>query len=183
MQPMNVADLVAVYGRAEASLNCALADYEASSNAETREFFLLKVQLLIFYYDVQTGMLNVGRNNPKGFAQAVALKTLYHSLYEYEKRMRETLVPRIQRYAASRKKPIDTALEAEEKKWRAQLARIRGWKKLRNMATGHYGKDIELQIELLKKLSQKEVLPVARAFVDYTHNILLLTSSRKRGAA
>ena len=66
----------------EASLNLALADYEASSNADTREFFLLKMQVLIFYYDVVTGMLSVGRNKPKGFAQAVALKTLVHSLYD-----------------------------------------------------------------------------------------------------
>ena len=50
------------------------------------------------------------------------------------------------------------------------------------MATGHYGEDIELQIELLKKLSQKEVLPVAGAFGDYTHNILLLLPHRKRSA-
>ena len=76
---MTLADAMQTVRRAEASLNRALADYEASSNADTREFSLLKVQLLIFYYDVLTGMVSVACNNPKGFARAVALKTLYHA--------------------------------------------------------------------------------------------------------
>ena len=181
---MTLADAMLTARRVEAILNRALADYEASSNADTREFFLLKVQLLIFYYDVLlTGMLSVARNNPKGFAQVVVLKPLVNSLYEYEKQMRLTLVPRIRRYAASRKKPFDTAIKAEKEKWRAQLARIRAWKDLRNIATGHYGEEIERQIELLKGINQKEVLSVATAFVDYTHNILQLLPHRKRGAA
>ena len=180
---MTLADAMLTARRVEAILNRALADYEASSNADTREFCLLKVQLLIFYYDVLTGMLSVARNNPKGFPQAVVLKPLVNSLYEYEKQMRLTLVPRIRSYAASRKKPIDTAIKAEKEKWRAQLARIRAWKDLRNIATGHYGEEIERQIELLKGINQKEVLSVATAFVDYTHNILQLLPHRKRGAA
>ena len=121
---MTLADAMLTARRVEAILNRALADYEASSNADTREFFLLKVQLLIFYYDVLTGMLSVARNNPKGFPQAVVLKPLVNSLYQSEKQMRLTLVPRIRSYTASRKKPIDTAIEAEKEKWRAQLARI-----------------------------------------------------------
>jgi hypothetical protein len=105
---MTLADAMRTARQVEAILNRALADYEASSNADTREFYLLKVQLLIFYYDMLTGMLNVARN-PKGFAQAVALKTLYHSLYEYDKQIHKTLVPRIRCYVSRRKKPFDTS--------------------------------------------------------------------------
>ena len=93
----------------------------------------------------------------------------------------QRLKPRILRYASSRKKPIDTAVEATEEKWRAQLARIRAWKKLRNVATGHYVENIELQIKLLKAApSQKEVLSVAGAFGDYAASILQLRPHRKR---
>ena len=74
---MTLADAMLTVRRAESSLNRALADCEAL-NADTREFSLLKVQLLIFYYDVLIGMVSIARNNPKGFAQAVSLKTLAH---------------------------------------------------------------------------------------------------------
>ena len=123
---MTLAEAMLTARQAEASLNRALADYEASSNADTREFFLLKVQVFIFSYDVATGMLSFGRNKPKGFAQAAALKTLVHSLFEYDPQMHRTLVPRILRYASRHKKPIDTsAIKAEKEKWRAQLRRLR----------------------------------------------------------
>ena len=93
------------------------------------------------------------------------------------------MVPRILRYASSRKKPVDaSAIKAEKEKWRAQLARIRAWKAVRDTATGHYGKDIERQIELLKEISQKDVLSVAKTFVDYASFILHLLPHRKRGA-
>ena len=168
----------------EAWLNRALAEFEAASDPDTREFLLLKVQSFIFYYDIVTGMLSVGRNNPKGFAGAVALKTLVHSLYEYDDLMNRSLLPRILRYASRRKKPIDTSsIKAEKKKWRAQLSRLRAWKAIRDSATGHYGEDVERQIELLKGLNQDEVLSVATAFVHYTSSILHLLPHRKRGAA
>jgi hypothetical protein len=168
----------------EASLNRALAEYEASSDADTQEFFLLKVQALIFHYDVVAAMASIGRNNPKGFAQAVALKSLVHSLYEYDQQMNPTLVPRIMRYAARRKKPIDTsAIKAERKKWRDQLARLKAWKAVRDAATGHYGEDIEDQVRLLKALRQEEVLAVASAFVDYNAFILQLLPHSKRSDA
>src|SRR6266566_1046776 len=146
----------------EASLNRTLAEYEASSDADTKEFYLLKVQTFIFYYDVLAAMVSIGRNNPKGFAQAVALKSLVHSLYEYDHQMNRTLLPRIMRYASRRRKPVDTrAVKAERGKWRDQLARLRTWKAVRDAATGHYGKDIEHQIRLIKTIDQEEVLSVA----------------------
>jgi hypothetical protein len=164
-------------------LNRALADYEASLNADTREFFLLKVQVLIFYYDVLTGMLSIARN-PKGFARAVALKTLAHSLYEYERQMNGTLVRRILLYASNHQKPIDTsAIKAANEKWRPHQTRIRDRKELRNIATGHYGKQWERQIELLKEISEKEVLSDVEACTEYTYFILDLLPHRKRGAA
>jgi hypothetical protein len=151
----------------EAFLNRAIADHEASSEADAQEFFLLKVQAFIFCYDVVAAMVSIGRNNPKGFAQAVALKSLVHSLYEYDQQMNRTLLPRIMRYAARRKKPINTsAIKAEKKKWRGQLARLKVWKAVRDAATGHDGEDIEQQVRLLKALRQEEVLSVASAFVD-----------------
>jgi hypothetical protein len=180
---MTLADAMLTVRRLEAILNHALADYEASSNAETREFFLLKVQLLIFYYDVLTGMVSLARN-PKGFARAVTLKTLVHSLYEYERQINGTFVRRILDYASNQKKPIDTSvIKPANEKWRLHQTRIRGRNELRNIATGHYGKEWERQIELLKRISEKEVLSDAGACTKYTYFILHLLPHRKRGAA
>lgn len=168
----------------EASLNRALAEYDAASDADSQEFFLLKVQALIFYYDVAAGIVNMGRNNPKGFAQAVALKSLVHSLYEYDQQINHTLVPRIIRHAARRKKPIDTsAIKVEKKKWRDHLAKLKSWKAVRNAATGHYGQDIEHQVGLLKAIRQEEVFSVVSALVEYNGFILELLPHRKRGDA
>ena len=168
----------------EGSLNRALAEYEASVDADTKEFLLIKVQAFIFYYDLMTAMVSVGHNNPKGFAQAVALKSLVHSLYEYDHQINRTLVPRILRYASKRKKPIDTvAIKAGRDKWREQIAKLKTWKAVRDIATGHYDSNIERQIDLLRGLDQKEVLWVATAYAEYTSFILNLLPHRKRGAA
>ena len=170
--------------RVEAFLNRALADYEASTDADTQEFCLLKVQALIFHYDVMAAMASIGRNNPKGFAEAVALKSLVHSLYEYDQQIDRTLVRRIKQYAVRRKNPIDSsAFKAARKKWRAQLERLRAWRPIRNAATGHYGENIEKQVRLLKTLHQKEVLSVATAFVHYSGFILELIPHSKRSDA
>jgi hypothetical protein len=163
----------------ETALNRAFAEYEASSDADSKEFFFLKVQTLIFYYDVMAGMVSIGLNKSKGFAQAVALKSLVHSLYEYDKQMNRTLVPRVIEYASKRKKPIDASeIKSEKKKCRVQLAKLRSWRSVRDTATGHYGKDIELQIDLLKTIDQEEVFSVASAFVDYCGFILQLLPHR-----
>jgi hypothetical protein len=173
-------DLLLTVRRVEAFLNRAFADYEASIDADAKEFFLLKVQALIFLYDVITAMASIGRNNPKGFAEKVALKSLVHSLYEYDRQMTR-LMPQIMGYAAGRKKPIDTsAIKAEKKKWRAQLERLRAWRPIRNAATGHYGENIEEQVRLLKTLRQEEVLSVASACVHYNSFILQLLPHKLR---
>ncbi len=152
----------------EAVLNRAVADYDAASEESAREFFALKVQILIFTYDLASGMLSVGRNRPSGFAAAVALKPLVHSAYEFERHVNRGLVPKILRYAAARGKAIDTAaIKRERAKWRRELATVRSWKQLRDVATGHYGNEIEEQIRLLRTLNQSELLSVVSNLVNY----------------
>jgi hypothetical protein len=168
----------------ETSLNRAVSAYEAASDPDTQEFFLLKVQVLIFYYDAIAGIASVGHNKPTGFAKAVALKSLVHSLYEHDRQLNRTLIPRVMRYASTRRKPVDTsAIKTERRKWRDQLARLRAWKEIRDGATGHYGQDIEHQIRLLKTIDQEEVLSVATAFIEYSAFILHLLPHRKRSDA
>lgn len=173
-----------ILSKVEASLNRALAEYEAASDADSQEFLLLKVQALIFYCDVAAGIVRIGRNNPQGFARAVALKSLVHSLYEYDQQMNHTLVPRIIRYAARRKKAIDTSsIRTERRKWRDQLAKLKAWKTVRDAATGHYGSDIEQQIRLLETIREEEVFSVVSAISDYNAFILMLLPHRKRSDA
>jgi hypothetical protein len=162
------------------SLNRALAAYEASSDADDREFYLLKIQALIFYYDVAAGVVSSDVGG-KGFAKTVALKSLVHCLYEYDQQINRTLMPQIIRYAARRKKPIDTSvIKTERKRWHLQLARLKTWKDVRNVATGHYGQDIEHQIGLLKTLDQKDVFAVVSAFTEYNAFIIQLLPHKSR---
>jgi hypothetical protein len=155
--------------QAEAVLNRAFAEFEASTDDNAREFFLLKLQVLIFYYDVFAAMVGLGREPVSGFASAVALKSLVHNLYEYDQQLNSVLVPRILGLAKKWRKVVDTAaIKSEKTKWRDELSKLKQWKAVRNAATGHYGKDILEQVQLLRTLDQNEVLAVAGAFVAYS---------------
>ena len=74
---------------------------EAATTEYDREFFLLKVQVLIFYYDVMLGMVTLARNRSSGFARCVAIKSLAHNVYEYDKQLSGTLIPRVIRAGLS----------------------------------------------------------------------------------
>jgi hypothetical protein len=179
-----MASVTVIVREVEASLNRALAAYEAASDAETREFYLIKLQAYIFLYDVGAGMAAIGINKPTGFAQALALKSLVHNLYEYDQQINRELVPRIVRYASIRKKPIDrSTIKAIRDKWRNQLAKLKTWKSVRDSATGHYGRDIAYQVKLLKGLRQEEVLSVATTFFDFNKSIIQLLPHGKRNDA
>ncbi|MCY1549793.1 hypothetical protein D9M68_859880 [compost metagenome] len=133
----------------------------------------LKLQACIFQYDICSAMVGFLRNKPTGFSARVALKDLVLHLYEYDNLMNTTLIPRLIDLATSRGVSFD---KATVKNARAQrkiaLNRLKQWSDVRNQAAGHYGKDLNVQITLLKKLDPDEVMEVTQAFLSFNKSIL-----------
>src|SRR6185503_21389968 len=167
----------------EKALARALNDYKApASSSAAAEFHQLRVQGAIFNYDICSSMVSLWITEPRGFAQSVALKNIVGKLYEYDLALSSRLVNRILRLAEDRgmSVPSDT-IKREGRKWRDQLARLSRWADLRNHASGHYGKDIPKQIELISELQRNEVMSVAEAFLSFNNFVSTVLADVGRG--
>ena len=175
----------ALLRQSEQRLNKALSDYESPpSSALAKEFYELRVQAAVFNYDISYDVVSVWRHTPTGFAENVALKSLIHKLYEYDQLMQKHLVNRMLSLARSRNIAIGSEdIKVERKKWRTQLLRLQSWSDLRNQATGHYGKNVEEQIRLLKTIDREEVMDVVAAFLSYNIAVLKVLRDAGRGGA
>ena len=175
-------DLEAIRVRAQELLNQSLIEYEAQSSGPASEFFELKLQAAMFQYEICAEMACFVRSNPIGFARNVSLKGLIHRLYEYDQLLSTHLISRLLVLAKARGADIESAdVKTERKKWRAQLGRLKRWSDVRNQATGHYGRDIARQIQLVKSVSQEEVMSVTEAFLSFDLRILNILRTAGRG--
>lgn len=167
--------------QSEDRLNAALQDYEAPpSSTLAHEFYELKLQAAIFNYDISYDMMSLWQAAPEGFAEKVALKSLVHRLYEYDRLMQKHLIRRLLRLANDRNIQIDrNELKNSRKEWKEQFNRLRSWGAVRNQATGHYGHDLKEQVSLLQSLQRNEVEEVVQAFLSY--NIWILNILRNAG--
>jgi hypothetical protein len=170
MQPLN---LEVIHQNAANNLESALRHYEDASSELEQEFVQLKLQACIFQYDICSAMVGFLRNKPTGFSARVALKGLVLHLYEYENLVSTTLIPRLMDLAKSRGVSFDKAtVRHAREQWKLELKRLKQWSDIRNQAAGHYGKDLKVQISLLKELDPEEVMKVTQAFLSFNKAIL-----------
>jgi hypothetical protein len=114
------------------------------------------------------------RNKPVGFAASVALKGLVLRLYEYDDLINTTLTPRMIKLATHRGVPFDKPkVKALRTVWKTELNRLKRWSSFRNQVAGHYGKDLNNQVSLLKDLDKDEVMTVTVAFLSYNMSLLV----------
>lgn len=166
-------ELDAAHKKAETILNDSLRHYVEAPDTLAREFLELKLQASIFQYDVCTEMVSFMRNQPVGFAASVAMKGMVLRLYEYDDLMNSSIIPRLLRLAKARGVPFDsTSIKQARSQWKNELKRLRKWSDVRNQAAGHYGKDLNKQVALLKTLIPDEVLLVTSAFLEFNMSIL-----------
>lgn len=169
-----------IHRKAAKNLEDSLRHYEDAPAGLAKEFVELKLQATIFQYDVCAEMVSFMRNKPKGFAAAVALKGLILRLYENDDLMNTTFIPRLLLLAEKRGIPFDrAAVKTLRSEWRTELARLKRWSSFRNLAAGHYGKDLHAQVNLLKELDPNEVMGVTKAFLSF--NMALLVGLRDAG--
>jgi hypothetical protein len=166
-------NLTALHRTASRNLEDALRHYEDPLVGNAREFVDLKLQANIFHYDVCSEMVGYMRNKPVGFPAAVALKGLVLRLYEYDAIANASLIPRLLALAKARRVPFTaTNVKTIRDPWRAELKRLRSWANFRNQAAGHYGKNFETQVSLLKQLDPADVMKVTKAFLSF--NVAML---------
>jgi hypothetical protein len=181
MQRLN---FTAIHRTAAYNLEDSLRHYEEAPNKLAKEFVELKLQACIFQYDVCAEMLSFLRNKPTGFAAVVALKGLVLRLYEYDDLVNTTFIPRLLALAKARNVPFDrAAVKQARAQWKNELMRLKRWADVRNQAAGHYGKDFERQVALLRQLDPDEVMTVTKAFLSFNMSLLLGMRDAGRGVA
>lgn len=166
--------------RAERNLNAAHADFKSSTSELEDDFRNIRLQALIFQYEVCHEMGNIIRAKPEGFALSVALKGLVHKLYEYDRAFNSYLFKRTIALATARGIKFDKqAFAAERKKWRNELKGLAKWSTVRNKVTGHYDPDLSLQVQLIEQIHLDEVIAVFEGFLQV--NVALLKTLRDAG--
>ena len=166
-------DLDKFLKKAEKNLNDSFRHLEEGPTALAQELVELKLQACIFQYDICAEMVGIVRNQPKGFAASVALKGLVLRLFEYDQVLNKRLLPRLLSLAKVRGIPIDSStIKSLRKDWKAELTALQAWHDVRNQAAGHYGQDLQKQVELLKTLDLDGVMTVVKGFLSFNMGLL-----------
>jgi hypothetical protein len=174
----------AFIAKAEENLNDALRHFENPPNDLAKEFVELKLYACMFQYDVCAEMIGVVRNQPKGFASSVALKSLVLRLFEYDRALNRRLIPRLLKLAEARGLSVDrSAIISLKKTWKTELAQLQAWHKVRNKAAGHYDDDLAEQVRLLRSLTVDGVMSVVRGFLSFNMELLHVLRDAGRGVA
>ena len=170
--------------RAEKNLEDSLRHFENAPSALAQEFLELKLQACIFQYDICAEMVGLLRNKPTGFAASVALKGLVLRLYEYDELINTSQIPRLLALAKARGIPYTReSVKAARSQWKAELARLKRWKDVRNSAAGHYGRNLTQQVALLRELNSDEVMTVVSAFLSFNMSLLVGLRDAGKGEA
>jgi hypothetical protein len=175
-------NLTALHRTAAKNLEDSLRHYDDAPVGLAQEFVELKLHACIFQYDVIAEMLGYLRNKPTGFAAVVAIKGLVLRLYEYDNLLNTSLIPRLLSLASSRRVAFDKqTIRQARKKCKDELKRLRRWSDFRNHVVGHYGKDLKLQVALLKQLNPVVVMSVTLAFLKFNKTLLVGLRDAGRG--
>lgn len=175
------------YLRIEKALNAAYEKFN-NPNPTVGQFFRnTLIQTRIFQYEIEVELSSIIRNEPKGFAKAIAFKGLIHKIVEYNKHLDNHLIPEMLELAMLRGIPFGPSERSQiKKKWRKTFNTITSWKNLRNKATGHYDSNIEMAIELLESMDVEEVRRVVDEFVAFCKELMdqfrLAGSADSKGA-
>lgn len=182
MTPIYEIDFEKMVLKAQTNLNEAYKHYSLPTNALSHEFVEIKLQTCIFQYDVCVEMTTVLRNQPIGFALSVALKGLVLRLFEFDARLRTTLLPRLLALAEARDIAVEaSAINDLKRRWKAELKQLKGWHPVRNHAAGHYDQDVKKQVEALETVRFEEVMSVAAGFLQFAQSLIVILRDAGQG--
>ena len=167
---------------AASNLEDALRHFNAGPTGPAAEFVELKLQACMFQYDVCAEMIAFLRNKPRGFAASVSLKGLVLNLFEYDRTLNKTFIPRLIALAAARGVPFDKMDVKEARRaWKEEMKNLRKWSTVRDHAAAHYDGNVKRQITVLRSLDALEVMDVAKAFLSFNMALLVGLAEVGRG--
>ncbi|KVM89425.1 hypothetical protein [Burkholderia stagnalis] len=161
------------YLKSERGLNDMYARFRDPESKVGSFFRNVGIQIRIFQYETNNELGSIIRNQPEGFAKAVAVKGLIHKVVEFNKHLNEVIQPDMLKMAVER----DMQFGEEDKRdlrrrWRATFKEIDKWKRLRDKTTGHYDPDLEEVVSLLETIDVEQVGQVYFEFVEYAKALL-----------
>ncbi|WP_157642795.1 hypothetical protein [Burkholderia ubonensis] len=159
----------------EANVNDLYDRYRDPQNRDilpTLGFFL---QVSMFHYEMARELASLSTNSGSGFAQALAVKGMIHRAVEFEKHLRNALIPQMHQLAAHFKADLPRQKTRDlQRRFKPEIAQVLRWERIRNKATGHYDSDIALVVSLLDGLTYQQVIETVQGFIQYTGNLLAL---------
>ena len=170
---MSEPDVQATVKRAEKRLNEALDELEEASSPLQRQILEMRLQACIFQYDICVQMASLIRNDPAGFAKAVALKGMVLRLFEYDQVLNRQVVAPLLDLAEKRRISFEReALKEAYEKWQGEIRKIEQWSGVMDRTAGDGAPDISTQVKLLKELDVGRAMGVTQAFLGFNVRLL-----------
>ena len=142
------------------------------SSPEHQKFIFLKLQWSIIQFEVCSDILNFHRTEKGTFARKASLKSIIHKIFEFRKPLISTHIKTIEDLAVSKSlgKEKNKLVEIS-KNFRKIINKIEQYKKLRNVATGHYDPDILKQIKYIESIDENEVIDLILSFESFMKDL------------
>lgn len=162
-----------VRDRIEVGLNALYGKYRNPPGEELVAIIGFTMHVSMFHYDIAREVASLEGNKPTGFVLALALKGAIHRTVEFEKHLRNVLIPKMHEIAASFNADFPRQKTREvQRQFRPAVAQVLRWERIRNKATGHYDSDIDLVVNLLDGLSYEDVIETVLGFMHYSGSLL-----------
>ncbi|KVF73383.1 hypothetical protein WJ22_20740 [Burkholderia vietnamiensis] len=163
----------ALYASRERDLNRAYERFKSAGSSEERFFHNLRMQLRIFEYEVMVDACSMVRNQPQGFARVVAMKGLIHKFYEFNELFKRETMKQMLAFAKGRAYEFTAAdVGAVKSKYKGLFSTIERWTKIRNLATGHYDRNMQAVVDALDSIDLKDILATMMDYARYVLEVL-----------
>jgi hypothetical protein len=156
----------------EGILNQSHRQYRDAVSVNARVFHGLKLQIVIFQFEIACEVEQLLRRRPTEFALKVALKDVIHKIFEYDRTLTGRHIKTIRDFGET----TGTALVGQsikdlQKYWKPKLKVLSSFVSLRNKATGHYDSDIEAQVRAIESICVEDALDVIFNFMAFNHAV------------
>lgn len=172
----NIEEIEQVRFVAEENLNKAHIEYsQPFTSGEHHKFYLLKVQAALIQFELSSEMVKYCKTKWPSFASKVALKDMLHKIFEYKKTLKNHHINTINELADSKCLGDEkTKLSKISKQYRTAINKIDQYKPLRNVAGGHYDRDISKQLSCIESIVEDEAIKIIKDFLSYNKKVLEL---------
>lgn len=149
--------------------------YKQRSPGGDHAILAIELQITMFQYELVREFELLFAHEAQGFARAVAIKGLIHRLVEFDKHLRDVIIPEMLKYAEGHGiMDFERKVRDLQRDERPNLAVIRSWQDIRNKATGHYDRDLQMVVELLEAVDPEKTRDVTEGFMIFMLKLLML---------